>query len=194
VATSHTLTARSSEVAVVTRDVPFGEKATEPMKSVCPPSDPQAALPANTTFTAADQGVDINLNVTLKTAGSQSLTVTDTSNPSVTGTETSLSVSPAAASHFIISGPSSVAAGAAFNIIVTALDPFGNIVTSYLGTVAFTSSDRSATLPRNTTFTASDRGVHTFTRLKLRTRGRQTITVTDTRTHSILGSLTITVT
>jgi hypothetical protein len=49
-------------------------------------------------------------------------------------------------------------------------------------------------LPPNTTFTAADDGVLTFSGLKLKTRGKQTITVTDTRTSSIKGSATINVT
>ena len=51
-----------------------------------------------------------------------------------------------------------------------------------------------ATLPGNYTYKASDNGVHTFTGLKLKTRGLQTITVTDTVTSSISGTLNITVT
>src|SRR5262249_5605378 len=42
-----------------------------------PSSDPQAFLPADYTFTAADQGVH-TFTVTLKTAGSQSITAADT--------------------------------------------------------------------------------------------------------------------
>ena len=50
-------------------------------------SDGQASLPANYTFTAADGGVH-TFSATLKTAGSQSLTATDTATTSITGAET----------------------------------------------------------------------------------------------------------
>ena len=47
-------------------------------------SDPLAVLPANYTFTTADQGVH-TFSVTLKTAGSQTVTVTDPANATLTG-------------------------------------------------------------------------------------------------------------
>ena len=149
-------------------------------------------MPANYTFTAANQGVH-TFSATLKTAGSQSLTITDTTTASVFGTSSDIAVTPAAATHFVITGPTSVTAGTAFSITVTALDAYGNIVTGYPGTVDFTSSDTTATLPSNYTFKADDKGVHTFTGLKLKKKGKQTITVKDTKTGSIEGALTITV-
>ena len=45
------------------------------------------------------------------------------------------------------------------------------MVTGYTGTVHFTSTDNTATLPANYTFTAADKGVHTFTGLVLRKKG-----------------------
>ncbi len=74
---------------------------------------------------------------------------------------------------------------------VTALDPYGNIVTGYTGTIHFTSSDGQASLPPDYTFTAADPGVHTFT-ITLRTAGNQTIVVTDTASHAT-GSATVAV-
>jgi hypothetical protein len=156
-------------------------------------SDPQAVLPANYTFSAANDGVH-TFSATLKTAGSPSLTVTDTSTASIVGTLSDIAVTPAAATHFVIAGPSSVAPSTAFSITVTALDAYGNADTGYLGTVDFTSSDSTATLPGNYTFKTTDKGVHTFTGLKLKKAGKQTITVKDTKTGSIEGTLTITVT
>ena len=47
-----------------------------------------------------------------------------------------------------------------------------------------------ATLPANYTFTAADKGVHTFTGLVLRKKGTQTITITDTLNSSLTGSVT----
>ena len=58
-----------------------------------------------------------------------------------------------------------------------AVDAFGNISTDFRGTAKFASTDTSAVLPDKYTFTASDNGVHTFTGLVLRKKGRQTITV-----------------
>jgi hypothetical protein len=116
-------------------------------------------------------------------AGSQSLAATGTSN--------SVTVNPGAATHFGIAGPASVTAGSAFSLTVTALDQFNNVATGYGGTVGFASSDSSARLPGNYTYTASDQGVHTFTRLVLKKKGWQTITMTDASNSTILGTFSI---
>jgi uncharacterized delta-60 repeat protein len=157
-------------------------------------SDPQAVLPANYTFTAADQGVH-TFAVTLKTAGSQSITATDTATSSITGSESGLTITPAAAAQLILSGPSSVSSGAKFSLTLTVEDVYGNVVTGYRGTVHFTSSDPKATLPANYTFTAADAGVHTFSNaFILRKRGQQTITVTDTANSNLTDTDSINVT
>ena len=148
-------------------------------------SDPKAVLPADYTFTAADQGVH-TFSATLKKAGSQSITATDTATNTTFGGEAGIVVQPAAASQFILSAPSSVSRGAKFSVTLTVEDAFGNVVTGYVGTVHFTSSDGTATLPANYTFTAGDAGVHTFTSaFILRTRGKQTLTVTDTQNSAL---------
>jgi hypothetical protein len=153
-------------------------------------SDPQAMLPAAFTIT----GGTATFTATLKTAGLQSLTATDMSTPAIIGSDAGIQVSPGAATHFSVSGPSSVKSGSAFSLTVTALDAYGNVATAYYtGTIKFTDSVSGATLPANYKFTVTDAGVHTFTGLKLKTRGKQTITVTDTLTGSILGLLTLTV-
>src|SRR5205807_8345612 len=58
-------------------------------------SDPQAVLPADYTFTAADAGVHIFSNVVLKTAGSRSITVADTATGAA-GSQSSIQVTAAA--------------------------------------------------------------------------------------------------
>jgi hypothetical protein len=153
-------------------------------------SDPHAVLPPDTTLT---NGTGI-FSVTLVTAGTQSITVSDASNSGITGSETGITVSPAAATHFVLSGSTTITAGTAFNLMVTAVDAYGNTATAYTGTVHFSDSVGGATLPGNYTFQASDQGVHTFSKLKLKTKGVQTITVMDTLNNSILGTWTIDVT
>jgi predicted outer membrane repeat protein len=150
-------------------------------------TDPLAGLPASYTFTSADQGVH-TFSVTLKRAGAQTIAAIDATTGSAT-----LTVAPAAASQLVVSGPSSVAHGTAFSLTVTVEDPYGNVATGYTGTVHFSSSDTTATLPANYTFKASDNGTHTFS-VTLRKRGTQTITVTDTLVGSITGTFTTTVT
>jgi ELWxxDGT repeat protein len=171
--------AANSYVSVVAKD-PYGNIATGYTGSVrFTANDAKAVLPPNYTFTAADAGQHGFFTIVLKTAGTHSITVTDTLNSSLTGTQGGIIVIAGAASQFLISTASSVASGAAFSLTLTVQDAYGNIVTNFTGTVRFTSTDKSATLPANYTFTASDHGVHTFTGLILRKKGNQTITVTS---------------
>jgi len=153
-------------------------------------SDPHAILPAPTTLTNGTG----TFNLTLVTAGTQSITATDTSNSGITGSEGGITITAGAATQFVISGPTSVASGTSFSITVTAEDAYGNIATGYTGTVHFTDSASGATLPANYTFTSGDIGAHTFSKLKLKTKGWQTITVTDTLNNTILGTWLIDVT
>jgi uncharacterized delta-60 repeat protein len=156
--------------------------------------DPNAVLPADYTFTAADQGVH-TFSATLVTAGSQSLTATDTTNGTLLGGEAGIQVTPAAASQLVLSAPSSVSHRSQFSVTVTVEDAYGNVVTGYLGTIHFSSSDSSATLPADYTFTTADAGVHTFSNVfMLRTRGNQTLKATDTQNSSLTATDTITVT
>ena len=154
-------------------------------------SDAQAGLPGSYTFTAADAGSHTFV-VTLKTAGSQSVTVTDTANGH-NASRSGIAVSPAAATRFVLTGlPSTATAGAPLSFTVTARDAFGNVATGYNGTVRFTSSDASATLPSSDTYTSTDRGVHTF-RLTFGTAGTQSVTVTDTASgvNTSQGGITV---
>jgi hypothetical protein len=109
----------------------------------------------------------------------------------VTGSQTGIVVTAAAATHIVISAPANVSVGVPFSVTVTVLNAYGNIATGYLGTIHFTSSDSQAILPSNYTFAAADAGVHTFT-VTLKSRGSQTLTATDTHTGSIKGSASIT--
>ncbi len=143
-------------------------------------SDGQAVLPADSTLT---NGVG-TFSVTLKTAGAQTITATDTVTSSITGTSGSITVGPAAATSLVVSAPSSATAGNSFSFSVTALDAFGNTATGYSGTVHFTSSDGQAVLPADSTLT---NGAGTFS-ATLATAGDQTITATDTVNSSITGT------
>jgi hypothetical protein len=155
-------------------------------------SDSRAVLPANYAFVAADNGVH-TFSATLKTAGTQSLKAADTVTATIQGSQLGITVTPAAASRLVLSGPASVTAGVAFTLTVTAVDAYGNVATDYLGTVRFTSSDSTATLPANYTFKAADKGRHAFSGVVLRKKGTQAITVTDTLNPALTVTWSITV-
>jgi hypothetical protein len=158
-------------------------------------SDPQADLPlADYTFTAADAGVH-DFSITLKTAGLQFITATDTALTSLTGSQTGILVNADVLHHLSIVTTGPVTAGAPFDLIVTAQDRYNNTVTSYLGTVTFQTFDPNsrATVPADYTFTAADSGSHLFPLgATLFSTGAQTIVVTDTSDSTITGSLTVT--
>jgi hypothetical protein len=175
---------------VTPRD-PYGNRATGYTGTVHFTSgDAKAALPGNYTFTAADAGMH-TFSATLKTAGTQSLTATDTVNPAITGAQGSIQVNPAAASRLVLSAPARISANAPFNLTVTVVDAYGNVVTGYRGTISFSSSDTTANLPKKYTFMAADQGVHTFTGLRLKKKGQQTITGTDTLNSPLTGSVLV---
>jgi len=99
-----------------------------------------------------------------------------------------------AVAHFKVT-PSTTAprAGVPFSITVTAEDPFGRTLTSYTGTVHFSSTDPKGQLPGNTAFVASDHGSKTFSNVILVSTGSRTITVSDVVEPGVAGSTTVTV-
>jgi len=156
-------------------------------------SDRQAVLPAAYTFTAADAGVH-TFGATLKTAGTQSFTATDTVSGLIFGSQAGIVVKPAAASQLIIGGLPGVKHGVAFTFTVSMVDAYGNIATGYVGTVHFRSSDSTATLPANYTFTVADAGQHTFiNQTILRKKGMQTLSATDTLNSALTASVSVSV-
>jgi hypothetical protein len=96
-------------------------------------SDGQAVLPGDYTFASGDAGMHtFSGGVTLKTAGSQSVTATDTGTGSITGGATVL-VNPAAADHLLFfQQPTDTVAGQTIMpaVMVAVVDQFGNVVTS----------------------------------------------------------------
>ena len=91
----------------------------------------------------------------------------------------SLIINPAPVSKFAAAGPANSTAGTAFSLTLTAEDAYGNTITSYGGTVSFTSTDTSAVLPASYTFTPTDNGKRLISGFKLETAGNQTVTATD---------------
>jgi hypothetical protein len=80
-----------------------------------------------------------------------------------------------AATHFSVTAPASVNAGTAFNFTVTALDASNTTVSTYSGTLHFTSTDTEAALPADSTL-MNGTGSLLAT---LETVGSQTLTATD---------------
>jgi uncharacterized protein (TIGR03118 family) len=182
------------ELTVTALD-PFGNIATGYTGTVSfVSSDPKATLPVDYTFTAADNGTHTFPGVTLFTAGVQTLTAQDTTEGSLTGSAT-VALTAAPADHFLITTSPTAVSGTAFDVMLAALDPYGNVDLNYQGTVAWSSSDRDpgVVLPADYTFQVTDNGVATFPAgVTLITPGDQTVTVSDTA-NGITGSATLAV-
>jgi hypothetical protein len=96
-------------------------------------SDGQAVLPGDSTFTVADAGTHTFPGaVTLRTAGRQTVTATDTVIGTLTGSS-AVTVNPAAADHLLfLQPPRDTVAGQTITPAgtVAIVDPFGNVVTA----------------------------------------------------------------
>ena len=147
------------------------------------------ALPGDYTFVPGDFGVHVfTRSLDLATAGTQTLTVTDTGGVSGTATVT---VNPAVSTGFTVIAPSDATAGSAFTFTVIATDAMGNTAQGYLGTVQFSDGTGATFTSATYTFTAADAGVHVFTSgVTITTASFDTLVVTDT-TSNVTGSTNV---
>ena len=96
----------------------------------------------------------------------------------------SLTVTPATATHFAISGPAGGPSGTPESFTLTAEDQFGNVATGYVGTVHFTSSDPGAILPADAALTAGT-GIFSAT---FSTAGTFSLTAADAASPGIAAT------
>ncbi|GAA2607317.1 beta strand repeat-containing protein [Paractinoplanes durhamensis] len=148
-------------------------------------TDSAAVLPSSPTILTNGVGTD---SITFHTKGSWTVTATDFF--AITGTSNNVTVKPAGVTfipvtvtHFAVTAPASATAGTTVTVTVTAKDAGDNTVTSYDGTVAWTSTDAAAVLPSSPTSISN--GVGTA-RVTFGTSGGRTVTATDT--GSITGT------
>src|SRR5205823_4354040 len=143
----------SNTFSVTARDA-FGNTATGYTGTVhFTSSDSQAVLPINATLT---NGAG-TFSAILKTAGTQSITGTDVTTGSITGTQSNISVTALGTSRLqVVASTSTSIAGSPLGVTVTAQDQYGNTATGYTGTIHFTSTDAQASLPGDYVFVAGD--------------------------------------
>ena len=183
------VTAGDAESVIVEAEDAYGNEITNYLGTIhFTSSDPQAIVPANYTFQMADGGEHtFSDGVTLETAGSQTVTVTSLGTPSYTGTSSTITVNPAAATTFGLT--TAGLPGVEVPVSVTAYDAYGNVATGYDGTLDFSTTDAHAILP--TTDTLSD-GTGTFD-FTFSTTGSYTVTATDSVDVDITGSTPVNV-
>jgi hypothetical protein len=143
-------------------------------------SDSQATLPANSALTNGTG----SFTVTLKTAGSQTITASDST---INGTSSGVTVNPGAAKQLSVSAPAAATVALPIAVTVTAQDAYMNVATSYTGTVHFSlaKADPQAVLPTDSQLA---NGTKSFPGVILGTVSAQTIRATDTVTASITGA------
>jgi hypothetical protein len=136
----------------------------------------------------ADNGSDMYISGTYDTRWNN-----DTLNPAFGALKTSdfevvqLGWHPAIT--FVLTLPSMMGSGQATGATLTAYDANYNVATGYTGTVHFTSTDGTATLPPDYTFMPADAGAHAFpSGFTLNTAGSQIVTFTDVVTSTNSGS------
>jgi hypothetical protein len=152
-------------------------------------SDSKAGLPKDYTFVTADHGTH-TFSATFETAGTETLTATDTATHTITGGQSGIVVNPAptTATALSVTGyPTPVTAGTPGSFTVTATDGHGHVVTGYAGTIHFTSGDGKAGLPPDYTFVAADHGSHTFS-ATFNTTGTQSLAANDKATPTLTGN------
>ena len=129
-------------------------------------TDKQAVLPGNYSFGVPDHGVK-TVQVTLTTAGPQTVTMSDANAHTLNGSTGVINVSAAEfAKLAFVQQPTTTPSGAALKpaVSVELLDAFGNVELGSTNQVTLAASDASLTLGGATTVTASN-GVATFANL-----------------------------
>lgn len=140
-------------------------------------SDPEAILPTADITITNGMGT---CSLYFGTAGTQSVTVTNTADNSVTGTLT-VTVAPI---HFSISvTPTAITAGESVNVTITALDASDTVLSNlgssgYGASIVFTSTDNQAVFPSSGITSKLVNGIGVFN-ITLNTPGSQTITATN---------------
>ncbi|MGA9526121.1 MAG: lamin tail domain-containing protein, partial [Myxococcaceae bacterium] len=141
---------------------------------------------------AASQGVATFNNIRIDQAGA-GYTLVATSGGLTQATSSTFDIAPASASRLELSGlPATLPAGSEQEVTVKVRDAYGNLATSFTGTVSFSSTDPAASKLANYTFTSADQGQHTFTRIVLRTQGSQIVSVSSTGLTSGQQQTTVT--
>jgi hypothetical protein len=146
--------------------------------------DTKATLPTSVSF----QHGYASFTVTFATPGSQSLTLTDKTNSTLTSAVNTTVAAPDVATQYAITLPSTLANDAPVNVRVQALDAEGNVVRSYSGTANLIATNTATgdTVPTTVTF---QNGFASF-QATFATTGLHTLTLTDASTTALAGSAT----
>lgn len=125
-------------------------------------------------------------NVQVTKAGTDSITVQEVANPSKTGTSNDFAVAAGALDRFAVGPIANQTAGVEFDIVVKAVDAFGNVKTDYAGNVALGTNNGASPAgnvtvftPATYPFTPADLGQHTFKAKMYNAKADTTVTAND---------------
>lgn len=164
-------------------------------RTITPSYTPSRTLtPSNTPTRTNTPTASSTATITNTPTATATATATPTATSTATATPTATNT-PIPVASFVVNGfPGTITAGTSGSITVTARDGSGATLTSYVGTIHFTSTDPQATagngLPADSTFTLADAGVKMFTGVVLKTAGSRDISVNDTIVVIATGSQT----
>jgi hypothetical protein len=160
----------------------FGNIETADTSSVLiSASGPGSLTGGSTTSVSAVNGVAKFTNLVLDTAGSYTLSGSDSTDGLSSGASSSFTISPASADKLVFTtGPSGGTAGDALSSVkVTIEDQFGNVETGDTSHVSISASGPGSLTGSSTTSIAAVNGVATFSSLVLDTAGSYTLNASD---------------
>lgn len=150
-------------------------------------SDAAATLPATVKLVDGRATVMI----TFRTAGSQTVSATDATVPSLTATASTTVAQPRVAMRLSMLVPPQARAGVATPVVAIAVDAAGRPVPTFNGSATVASSDTGAGLPLVPVVFKDGRATFPVT---FATAGRQTVTVTSLGDPAITGTASTVVT
>ena len=147
--------------------------------------DAGASYPLTQRFFPNVAGVSSAGPIVFQNAGAHTLTVADANAGGLQPATVPVQVSAGVLGSWQVSVDSpNVMAGVPVPVNVTVLDPFGNVLPSYRGTLALSSTDPNAVLPAPHPFTASDAGAYVFAGVTLFAARPASLVATDVATGS----------
>jgi hypothetical protein len=150
-------------------------------------SDPAANLPM---IEFMFRNGRASFQVSLATAGQQSITVTSLGDTPVSGTASTRVAAQPTVSSFLVAMPPRVVAGTPVHASIVALDSARRPVPGYSGVATLSGSDPAATLPESVTFING----RATARVTFATAGVQSLSVRGGARGEIAGTIMITVT
>jgi hypothetical protein len=152
-------------------------------------TDAQAQISSTVTFTLADKGQVTLSGQELRTAGNHVISVIDQTDENILGEDSVLVRAGAPTDISIDNLTRNVTNGATYNPIVSARDDYGNVATSYIGTIEFATPEDTLSYD----YQLNDNGQHTFTPIIFTIPGDNNIIARDINNSQYIDSTIVTV-